>query len=67
MTFSSQIAPSTKSYECFVFFFLRDFELEIKLNWLIIEKDLNHFLFFNTEKELYCTYNGKQNELFGDF
>ena len=47
MTFRSQIEPSIKSYECFMF--LRDFRLEITKDLLIIER-LQSFSYLKTQK-----------------
>jgi len=38
MTFRSQIEPSIKSYECFMFF--QNFRLEITLDWWILERQV---------------------------
>ena len=38
MTFRSQIEPSVKSYECFMFF--QNFRLEITLDWWILERQV---------------------------
>ena len=47
MNFRSQIEPSIKNYECFMF--LRNFRSEITLDWCILERPQSFFSFKNRE------------------
>ena len=48
MSFRSQIEPSIKSYECFMI--LRNFRLEITLDWWILKRPSSFFSFKNRER-----------------
>ena len=48
MTFRSQLEPSFKSYECFMF--LLNFRLEMTLDWWILERPKSFFSFKNRER-----------------
>ena len=66
MTFRSQIEPSIKSYECFMF--LQNFRLEITLDRWVLERP---FVFFfrkprKSKNALYYEKN-QTRKLFGDF
>ena len=59
MTFRSQIEPSIKSYECFMF--LRNFRLEITLDWWILERPQS--CFFKNRERVKTHYITKKTKL----
>ena len=56
MTFRSQLEPSIKSYECFMF--LQNFTSEITVDWWILE-DLNCFFYQKPRKSKNALYYQK--------
>ena len=62
MTFRSQIEPSIKSYECFMF--LQNFGLEIIMDWWILERPKSLFFFQKPRKSKNALYYQKNLRLF---
>ena len=57
MTFRSQLEPSIKSYECFMF--LQNFGLEIIMDWWILERPKSLFFFQKPRKSKNALYYQK--------
>ena len=57
MTFRSQIEPSIKSYECFMFMLI--FRVEITLDWWILERPI--------PKNDFCTQNVGKNAYLDEY